>query len=146
MREFLRVVESIASILERMSHETEISPEMIPRIVSDALSRNNNFNCYPGSPSHMCCKLAVFVSLQANQYRKRWPGGYKHMSFHQALAMIVKHMQGSCHGITTHAIFIADTWDVNAYKTWEQNLKTIKSQFHLEEYLIVSGHAIPIPH
>ncbi len=139
--EFWRVAEEITGILRG---GTEISPDMVPEIVSEAMGGRDKFNCYPGVPGS-CHRVAFFVSLQAKRFRKRWPRGAKHLSFSQALARLVKHMQGTCPDITTKAILIADTWDVDSYQSWKANLRRINHQYHLEIYFIGSGNAMPIP-
>ncbi len=138
--EFENTASRIAREIERRAEESGISPKDIPRILSHANGGiGDNVNCYPGEPTDTCYPVAFFISLTSHTYTKGCRG---HLSFHQALATLIKHMQGVCAGHTRAAIVIADSWDRVAFDYWKANIENIIRNDLVEIYMIYGGRAI----
>ena len=103
----------------------------LPEIVSRSVG--SEVNCYPGIPGSVCHNKAFFISLKSPRYIQ---GNRGHLSFRQALELLVKHMQGTCSGKTRSAILLCDNWDARAFADWESNLQNIKQNSDLEIYLL----------
>lgn len=88
-------------------------------------------NCYPGVPGDACCNVAIFIALHGKLAHGRWP-----YNFTGILEAMVRHLQGSCAGITEHAVVITDSWFAEGYEKWKENIEVIKRSVHVEVCLV----------
>ena len=96
----------------------------------------SHINCYPGTPGRGCFDVAFFVSLTCSKYKS----GNGHLSFKEALEHFVEHMQGTCAGITKHAVIITDNWDPNVFVAKVDNIKRVQEAGAcVEIYLLADG-------
>lgn len=129
-----RIVEAIH---EAKSSGNGIRSKDVPEIIGGG---SEGVNCYPGIPGLGCCREAFFVSLTNKVYAT----GKGHLSFRGVIEQVVKHMQGHCKGIAKVAIVIADSWDPVTYSEWQANVEHIKSEAHVEAYLISERDIVPV--
>jgi hypothetical protein len=123
-----------AQIAERAS-DGGISVNEIGEMVS---LRDDEVNCYPGVPSNHCHSISYFFALQGKLAK-----GKGHYNFAQILDEFIKHMQGRCHGITSHAVIITNAWWHDHYEKWYDNIEVIKRDgVYVEAYLIGIGKRI----
>jgi hypothetical protein len=137
LNEFGGIAERVAGHLSEASLGGGIRPGDIVDIVGE-YGRGGAINCYPGIPGNSCHELAVFVSLTSEAHKGKHRG---HLTCRQAIEKLVQHMQGTCAGVTLYAVLIVDSWDGNAASEWTSNLERIKTEAHLEVYLMVGGSA-----
>lgn len=130
MGEFGSMARQIAGeIAERRGDGGGIRATDIPDIIEQAFG--SEVNCYPGIPSGCHSKL-VLVSLESKRYKQ----GRGHLNFSQALQYLVRHMQGSCPGITRSAVLILDTWNPNEIDFWLPNIQQIQRSAYIEFYML----------
>ena len=110
----------------------EIRGEDIPGIVSEEIGEE--VNCYPGVPGDVCHKKAFFISVTTGRHADPGKG---HLNFRQVLECFIQHMQGHCYWITEEAVIMVDSWDSDAWQAWHGNIRWIKSNAHVEVYLMV---------
>jgi hypothetical protein len=134
--EHRRRIQEAEKLRERQRlDEVTISPRDIVDIVTDEIG--GAFNCYPGHPCYDCHELAVFVSLTLPEHKGKHRG---HLSCRKVLETLVQHTQGTCaDGKTLEAVLVVDSWDSSAVSDWGSNLRKIRSEIHLEVYLISGG-------
>jgi hypothetical protein len=125
--EFLELAQRIAGVASDGGIDVSHLRELVG-------SRYGEINCYPGSPSDLCCDLAVFISLHGRLAKKKWP-----LNFEAMLKAFVQHMQGMCSETTRHAVIITDSWWSREFEQWAGNLRTISQSSHVETYLIGCG-------
>jgi hypothetical protein len=110
----------------------EIRGEDIPGIVSEEIGEK--VNCYPGVPGDVCHKKAFFISVTTGRHADPGKG---HLNFRQVLECFIQHMQGHCYWKTEEAVIMVDSWDSDAWQAWHGNIRWIKSNAHVEVYLMV---------
>lgn len=109
--------------------EGKLKTDDVARIVADYAGL---VNCYPGTPTDICCEKAYFISLSVSR-----PGSSKpHLKFGEALEQIVLHMTRKCGSITHMAILLTDNWDAQAFEKYFPSIKSFK-HLYLEAYLVV---------
>ncbi|NHM26188.1 hypothetical protein G7K71_04060 [Desulfofundulus sp. TPOSR] len=142
MSEFRRIVEKLASLIDELKNNKQgIRPEGIPRIVQETFGREYGaVNCYPGIPDPHCHDIALFISLSSPSYAK----GKGHLNCRQAIEKLVQHMQGSCYRRTRIALLITDNWDPTAFDDWKANIRNIKTEAHVEAYLLAERNVSEI--
>ena len=136
--------EDIAEIAKRiapaLSGEDGVHAEGIAGLL-DKCGVQGEVNCYPGTDTDKCHRIAFFISLQSEKRAK----GSGHLSFQKMLATLVRHMEGACEDQTLFAVIITDSWDVRAWEEWGADIEKIKAKKFLEAYLVVAGEAFPMP-
>jgi len=136
MGEFQSEVDGIAAAIDelgRYSGERKLRPDDVAEIVG---GHAGEVNCYPGTPSNMCCEKAYFISLSIPLAGSSKP----HLKFRQALEHLVRHMNGSCKNVTRFAILITDNWDAKAWGEWAPTIQGLNNVY-VEAYLLVGGKA-----
>lgn len=128
-------------ILDRiLEGEREIHPTEIPELIAGGGHVGKEpFHCYPGGePSDDCYSLAVIVSLSSKRNTVLRSG---HLDFEKALEMLIRHMQGTCVGVTRTAVLITDSWHPDAFEKWHSNIDQIGKKALVEIYLL-AGHQV----
>lgn len=104
-------------------------------------TRNSHFiNCYPGYDYNLCCGFSLFVSIEGKAAK-----GKNHYNFSKILEQFVIHVQGTCPGITKHAVIIVNSWKSDEYEKWKYNIQAIiDSGVELEIYLIGPNESVTL--
>ena len=92
-------------------------------------------NCYPGDPNHPCYPLAVFLSLHGRLAKgTKW----SYYNFENILQEIIRHVQGSCPGVTRDVVLITDSWLAPNIEKWQAVIRNIivEKGINVEVYLI----------
>ena len=130
-----------AEMVARALAEAEFDGGIRPGDIAKIFGGGESINCYPGIPGGSCKDTAVFVSLSSSAHKGKHRG---HLSCRQAIEKLVQHMQGSCLGITRHAVVVVDSWDAEAASEWMANLKRIQSETDFGVYLVAGGSISPV--
>lgn len=140
MGEFIEIAERLARRIDESKNEGGIDSHAIAGIVEEAHGHSSwgdslRINCYPGIPDLNCYDTAWFISLVSSSHTK----GKGHLSFLQAMELLIKHMQGHCYGKTKNAILFTDNWEPNVFNGWESNISNIKKDAQVVEVYLMRG-------
>jgi len=146
--EFGRIAANIGEILGISGPGSIVEPGCDPRpIKADDLAQivgehfGGGVNCYPGIPGMGCYPTAFFFSLQD----KRRAKGRGHLTMRKVLEELVKHFSFHCKGKTHTAIVILDNWDPKAFADWEDPIRSLSREVHIEIYLVAANEMVRIP-
>ena len=111
----------------------------VPVVIGGCIGQE--INCYPGETAGGCCRILVIVSIHTEPNQRY----LNHIKFPEAVRLLIRHMQGSCPGITQQALILTDRYATNEIVFWRPNLDRIKQNTIVECYLMDRGRVQQMP-